>query len=114
MDRNQVAQEMNTRLQLETLPIALAFVQTVPEDIPMLEQAVPSACSLWRKAETGVFYAPAESHFNCPIGAMTMGFELSANLQEQLMGLVENMCACAYITPDEPPQIPSVKKKYAG
>ena len=31
---------------------------------------------LWRRAEAGVFFAPAVRHYHCAVGAMTMGFDL--------------------------------------
>ena len=49
---------------------------------------VPSSCSFWRRAEQGVFYAPAEAHFNCPVGAMVMGFDLPQPVANELQQLV--------------------------
>ena len=42
----------------------------------------------------------------CPIGAMVMGFELPPAKQEELMGLVGDMCSLAYIREEEIPHIP--------
>lgn len=78
------------------------------------DQEVPSACAFWRKAETNVFYASAEKHFNCPIGAMTIGFDMPTNVQENLMGVVQKMFGSGYLSPEETAKIPSVKKKKSG
>jgi uncharacterized protein (DUF169 family) len=51
---------------------------------------------------------------NCPIGAMTMGFELSASVQAELMGLVSKMCELGYISPQEPEKIPTNGRKPMG
>src|SRR5579884_3420176 len=69
----ELAQRFNELLELKQPPIGLAFVETVPEDIQHSGQRVPSACTFWRQAEQGVFYATADDHQNCPIGMMTMG-----------------------------------------
>lgn len=114
MLNNDLAEAVSSKLGLSTPPIAMTFVESAPEGITNFEQVVPSACALWRKAEEGVFYASAERHFNCPIGAMTMGFEMPPEVQQELMGLVQFMCNADYLSADEPPNIPSVKKNKKG
>jgi uncharacterized protein (DUF169 family) len=49
-------------LQLKHRPIGLAFVDIVPENVQHTAKHVPSACTFWRLAEQGVFYANAEDH----------------------------------------------------
>lgn len=115
MDENRsLASALTQDLGLSTTPIALAFVEAPPSGIAEFQDDVPSACTLWRRAEAGVFYAPAAKHFNCPIGAMTMGFEMPAEVKEQLMGAVGMMCEANYISPDEPAHIPSVTRPKSG
>jgi uncharacterized protein (DUF169 family) len=110
----QLSEAISAKLELDTLPIAMTFVEAAPAGIASYEQTVPSACTFWRKAEQGVFYASAERHFNCPIGAMTMGFEMPAEVQQELMGLVQFMFNADYLSADEPPHIPTVKKPKQG
>jgi uncharacterized protein (DUF169 family) len=74
---------------------------------------VPSSCSFWREAERGVFYAPAEAHFNCAVGAMTMGFGIEP-FKEKLMTTVQMMCDSGYIGGGEPEKIPTVKSGHRG
>jgi uncharacterized protein (DUF169 family) len=114
MEFFRVAEALTAKLQLAASPIALAFVDEAPEGVPTLERQGPSACTFWRWAEEGVFYAPADSHLNCPIGAMVMGFDLPKGTQQQLMGLVEMMVGCGYIGADEPARIPPIKGQRAG
>jgi len=101
-------------LGLDVPPIALSFAEAAPPGVQTFEHEVPSACTFWRKAETNVFYAPASKHFNCPIGAMTMGFDMPSNVRENLMQVVEKMFGAGYISPEETGKIPSVKKKKSG
>ncbi|MCI0529959.1 MAG: DUF169 domain-containing protein, partial [Nitrospira sp.] len=86
----------------------------VPAGIEVFDQAVPSACTFWWKAASQVFYAPAEKHFNCPIGAMTLGFDMPEAVQQELMGFVQKMSGAGYIAPGEPEKIPTLKKKHIG
>ena len=114
MNYDNIATGISSRLQLASPPVAMSFVEAAPTGMAVFDQEVPSACTFWRKAETELFYAPAEKHFNCPIGAMTMGFDLPKEVRQNLMGAVEMMCAAGYISPEEAALIPSVKKKKSG
>jgi uncharacterized protein (DUF169 family) len=114
MKYDNIATGISSRLQLASPPVAVSFVEAAPTGMAVFDQEVPSACTLWRKAETEVFYAPAEKHFNCPIGAMTMGFDLPKEVQQNLMSVVEMMGGAGYISPEEAARIPSLKKKKSG
>ncbi len=114
MDQVRIAEQHATTLSLREPAVALAFVDSAPAGIPALDEQVPSACAMWRKAETKVFYAPAESHFNCPVGSMTMGFDLPEAVKNELMGLVGKMCECGYFSADEPAKMPTVHRKSQG
>lgn len=110
----ECADRLTERLTLERQPVALAFVEAPPASVEEFEGDVPSACSFWARAEAGVFYASAEKHFNCAIGAMTMGFDLPESVMSALQGVVTQMCADGYISPDEPPAIPTEGRPKAG
>jgi uncharacterized protein (DUF169 family) len=114
MEQRAIADRIAAGLGLDVPIVGLAFVDSAPAGVPSFAGEVPAACSFWRRAETGVFYAPAAKHFNCPIGAMTMGFEMPEQVQEQLMSTVTMMCEAGYISPDEPAKIPTTGRKAAG
>ena len=101
-------------LGLPRPPIGLAFVNQPPDNIGRPDESVPSACSFWRMAEREVFYASEDEHLNCPIGVMTMGFEIPANRQEEAGAIVDTMCQLEYITPEEATSIPSVQGDHKG
>jgi uncharacterized protein (DUF169 family) len=114
MKYDNIAAGISSRLRLASPPVALSFVEAAPTGMAVFDQEVPSACVFWRRAETEVFYAPAEKHFNCPIGAMTMGFDMPKEVKRNLMGVVEMMCGAGYISPEEASRIPTVEKKKSG
>jgi uncharacterized protein (DUF169 family) len=99
-------------LQLPQPPIGLAFIENVPEGIRRTARRVPSACTFWRLAEQGVFYATAEDHQNCPIGMMTMGFVMPESAQQRAQELVEAMASVQYFSPAEVSALPVVKKPH--
>jgi uncharacterized protein (DUF169 family) len=45
---------------------------------------------------------------------MVLGFDMPAEVQEQLGGMVKKMCECSYLSVDEPAHIPTLKEKKAG
>ncbi len=109
-----VAARLTEALALDNPPVGLTFTSEPPAGVAISDRVVPSACTFWRLAEQGVFYAPAESHFNCPVGAMVMGFELPGEIQRQLGGLVESMAECQYLDPAEAAKIPTVSPAAQG
>jgi uncharacterized protein (DUF169 family) len=113
MQRPDIAGLITSLLELEIPPVALTFVDEPPPGVPA-GGPVPSSCAFWREAERGVFFAPARDHFNCPVGAMVMGFDLPEDVTAQLGGLVETMCDHNYISPEEAAHIPSVQRTSAG
>jgi uncharacterized protein (DUF169 family) len=110
----QMAERYYLLLNLDAPPVAITFAEDVAAEIPVAGREVPSACSFWRQAESGTFYPPAVQHFNCSIGAMTMGFELSQAVRKQLTGVVEKMTECGYLALEEADKIPSVRKRKVG
>lgn len=110
----KLALRLQEQLGLELPPVAMARVQEPPAGIARTEEASPSACSFWRRAENEVFYAAAEDHFHCPIGAMVMGFDLPEGKMQELMGLVDEMCSINYLSPDEVAHIPKFAGKATG
>lgn len=114
MDHAATAQKLTDLLALSHPPVALAFVETPPDGLAEATTPVPSACTFWRQAERGTFYAPAAAHYNCPVGSMVMGFQLPASVNEQLGGLVQSMCDAQYLSMDEAAKIPTVAKNSAG
>jgi uncharacterized protein (DUF169 family) len=107
-----LAKRFSASLQLQHSPVGLAFVDKVPESIQHTANRVPSACTFWRLAEQGVFYASAEDHQQCPIGMMTMGFTMPESAQERVQALVETMANVQYFSPAEVSALPTVKKPH--
>lgn len=108
------ADEITTIFGLDRPPVALAFVPERPEQVAQTTHLSPSTCGFWPLAETGLFYASAEQHHQCQIGAMVMGFDLPDRVMQEIGGLVEAMCGCGYLSPQEGDRIPAVPGAKSG
>lgn len=110
----ELSQVLSESLVLDLPPIALRFVTEAPANIRMFEGEVPSACTFWRRAEGGTFFATAAGHLNCLIGAHTMGMPLEPAQSGALMDLIGQMQAAGYLDADEVQSIPTVAGQKAG
>lgn len=114
LDKGALARALRTTLNLRLPPVALTFVAGQPAGIEAYSSDVPSACTFWRRCEESVFFAPAEAHYNCPIGALTMGFSMPDTQRDRLMELVGKMGEIGYLRGDEALNIPSVPGEKGG
>ena len=97
-------------LNLTASPVAIAFVDTAPPDVPHVGAAEPAGCGYWRRATSGeVFYTVADDHKSCPVGAHTHNVPLSATEKEGLMGFIDTMVGLEYLTVEDVGQIPTRK-----
>lgn len=103
-----IAHALHAILKLSFPPVALARVRSVPPGASVFEGVSPSACSFWRHAEQSLFVAKGGEHMNCPIGAMTMGFELTPDAKETLGGGLALMTEVGYIDPKEAEHLPTL------
>jgi uncharacterized protein (DUF169 family) len=114
VNQEGTAGRLSSLLSLDRPPVALAFLNDPPTDLEVTTRAAPSSCAFWVEGERGLFFAPAEAHHNCAVGAMVMGFELPDDVQQTLGGLVQSMCDLNYLTVDEAAKIPSMQRSSAG
>ena len=105
---------LERHLDLRHQPVALTFVAEQPADLPRLTSAEPSSCAIWRLGEESVFYAAAEDHFNCPLGAMVMGFPLTPSMMAEVQAEVGMMCGLNYVREAEVEHVPQVAQSSAG
>jgi uncharacterized protein (DUF169 family) len=109
----ELAQRFGDLLHVKQPAIGLAFVESAPEGVQHTGSHVPSACTFWRLAEKGVFYAGAEDHQECPIGMLAMGFALPEASQQRAQELVQTMASVQYFSPAEVSALPTVTKPHA-
>jgi uncharacterized protein (DUF169 family) len=101
------AHQLQDLLQIRTAPVAVAFRDTPPADLPRMAVAAPSSCTFWKRAARGqAFYTEVSDHYNCPIGAYTHGADLPPAQTKELQGVLEKMFQLNYLRPEEVPGIP--------
>src|SRR5438445_6454965 len=100
-------------LGLKMPPVAIAFREVAPANVPRIEASAPAGCGYWRLAAEGkVFYTEASDHYRCPVGAHTHGIDLPPETAKELEGLVQNMVDLGYITLDEVASLPRREGKF--
>src|SRR6516225_6302935 len=98
------AQQLQDLLQLRTAPVALAFQDAPPANLPRVAAAAPSGCTFWKRAAAGrAFYTEMSDHFNCPIGAYTHGINLPPTQTKKLQDVLNTMIEVNYLRPEEVP-----------
>ncbi|HTV53933.1 MAG TPA: DUF169 domain-containing protein [Terriglobia bacterium] len=112
MNLVQTARLLEEGLSLSHPPIGMSFLQEPPTGIQRYSEAVPTACSFWKAAQTSLFYATAEDHYNCPIGAITQGFQPPEEVMHQAMDLIDRMGKIQYFEVGEVPNVPAVEKPH--
>lgn len=114
MHGSTISQALEQLLKLETRPVGVAFVDQRPENVPEVTSKAPSACSYWRMAVDGPFFASGSAHSGCAVGAFTMGYAKDQEVQQRLSDTVQTMVDADYITSEEPSRLPIVAQPGAG
>jgi hypothetical protein len=99
-------------LQLETPPVAIAFVDAAPAGVARVATPEPAGCGYWRRAAAGeVFFTTTDDHKGCPVGAHTHNVPLTADEEGALMGLVQTMVGLSYLKMEEVPRFPGDRRR---
>ncbi|MDR3698548.1 MAG: DUF169 domain-containing protein [Candidatus Sulfopaludibacter sp.] len=104
-DYRAIEQKIQQILTSPRRPVAVAFLDQVPEGIARFEGSEPSSCSYWRLAAAGrTFYTVPSDHWNCPIGGYTHN-TLSAERMPELQQVLGLMSEIGYVRMEEIPGV---------
>lgn len=104
---NELERKIGSSVKLSRRPVAVAFLDALPDGVSRFEGTEPSSCSFWRLAAAGkVFYTVPENHFNCAVGAYTHNIPLSPEREKETEQTLKMMFDLGYVRPEEVPQIP--------
>ena len=110
-DYKHHARQIGDSLKLSVPPVAVAFCDEVPPNIPAFDGLVAAGCEFWEKASSSVFTTSAYDHQLCSIGVHTHNLVgAPAAQQEELATTLKAMADLDYIRADEVATIP-VKQK---
>ena len=92
-------------------PVAVAYLEALPEGVAKFEGTVPSGCSFWSLAAKGrSFYTVPSDHFNCPIGSYTHAIDLPPERTAELEQTLSLMTSVGYVRMEEVPAIPRLSR----
>src|SRR5262249_49345421 len=77
-DRATLAATLTDALHLQQPPVAVSFVETVPEGVRLWEGKVPAGCRFWQEAANGTFATAAQHHDLCALGTYTHNLHVDA------------------------------------
>jgi len=110
-DHRRLEQRFSEALALRRRPVAVAFRDTAPSDVPAFAGREPSGCSFWRLAMDGrVFYTVPSDHYNCAIGSHTHAIALPVDRAHELGRMLELMADIGYIRMHEVPGLPRLSR----
>lgn len=106
-DYAALERQLTDTLHLPRRPVAVAFRDSAPPEVPPLSGTQPSGCSFWRLAADGrVFHTVPSDHYNCPVGSYTHNIPLPADREEELPQVLGLMGDIGYIRMEEVPGVP--------
>ncbi len=104
-DYRAIENKMQQLLSSSRRPVAIAFLDAVPEGIARFEGSEPSSCSYWRLAAAGkTFYTLPSDHWNCPIGGYTHN-TLTPERMPELQQVLNLMGEIGYVRMEEIPGV---------
>jgi len=107
------ATQLSELLGLERHPVAVAFLDKPPEDLPRVEQVAAAGCGYWKRAADGqAFFTEATDHYGCPIGAHTHGIDLPEEQGAELEEVIGTMVELEYLEMQEVAGIPRREESF--
>jgi uncharacterized protein (DUF169 family) len=106
----KLADDLIVSLELSLPPIAIAFSDVAPPNVPSYNGVVPAGCVFWQEAGKRTFVTSTKDHELCVIGVHTHNMSSPlpshhAELQEALRA----MSGLDYVRPEEVQAIPVVQ-----
>lgn len=106
-DYGKQTEQLTSALRLSLPPVALAFRDTVPPDVPLFAGVVPAGCVFWQEAATRTFATSTRDHELCAIGVHTHHLaQPSPILQGELQEALRAMSGLDYVRAQEVAAIP--------
>ena len=105
------AEQLMSSLELSLPPVAIAFCDVVPDDVPRFEGVVPAGCAFWPQATSRTFATAAPDHALCAIGIHTHNLSGAPAAQpDELHASLEAMMGLDYVREEEIAAIPVMQR----
>ena len=104
-DYRAIEEKIQSLLGSQRRPVAVSFLDAVPEGVAQFRGSQPSSCSFWRLAAGGqVFYTVPSDHLNCPVGGYTHN-SLTPERMPELEQVLSLMSEIGYLRMEEIPGV---------
>ena len=110
-DRRNQAELLEASLELFLPPVAVSFVDALPDGIAQYEGSVPAGCVFWQEAARRTFATSATHHALCSIGIHTLNLaQAPASQPGELQAALEAMTGLDYVREEEVAAIPVLQR----
>lgn len=110
-DNRSLAAQLTDALQLAQPPVAVAFTDDPPADIPAYGDVAPAGCSFWQEAADKTFTTAAADHALCAIGIHTHNLtDAPASQPVELQTALQAMGGLDYVREEEVAAIPVLEQ----
>lgn len=114
LDNAKLAEDLTASLKLARPPIAVAFSNAAPADIPFYDGVAPAGCFFWQEAASRTFITSSKDHALCAIGIYTHHLaEPPRNHAAELGEALAAMNNLNYVRPSEVAALPVIKDAVA-
>jgi uncharacterized protein (DUF169 family) len=114
-DWKELERKLDAAVKVSSRPVAVCFLNAVPDGVQKLDHIEPSGCSFWRIAADGrTFYTLPEDHANCAVGAHTHNLPLPPARADETEQTLTMMFDLGYLKPEEVPQVPQLSTRPAA
>ena len=105
------AVQLSESLDLSLPPVAVAFLDAVPDGVPEFSGSAPAGCVFWQEAARRTFATSATHHALCSIGIHTLNLAgAPASQPDELQAAVTAMIGLDYVREAEVAAIPVVRR----
>jgi uncharacterized protein (DUF169 family) len=104
------AQTLIEALELPIAPVAVCFVDAVPEGVTSYQGSAPAGCRFWQEAAARVFATVPSDHELCAIGVYTHNLEGGATYQGNLQDSLQVFGELGYVRQEDLPFIPVLNR----
>jgi uncharacterized protein (DUF169 family) len=104
------AETLTQALKLEQPPVAVAFLDQVPEGVKTFSGTAPAGCRFWQEAATQVFATLPQQHDLCSIGMYTHHLEDGPGVATDLQDALKVFGDLGYVRPDDMALIPVLER----
>ena len=111
-DRQQQAGQLTASLDLSLPPVAVSFLDALPDGVAEFDGSVPAGCVFWQEAARRTFATSAKHHALCSIGIHTMNLsQAPASQPEELGAALKAMMGLDYVREEEVAAIPVARRE---